>query len=124
MVIPTSDMSAETTARELVHGWISRFGAPKTITDDQGRNFASTLFRELTTSLGSHRIHSAAYHPQSNGMIERLHRHLKSSHVALENLKWTEILPLVLLGLRTAIKKEFKCYQLPTCLWNHTPFPI
>ncbi|GFT15133.1 transposon Ty3-G Gag-Pol polyprotein [Nephila pilipes] len=39
-------------------------------------------------------------------MIERLHRHLKSSLMAHENLKWTEILPVILLGLRTAIKKD------------------
>ncbi|GBN45240.1 hypothetical protein AVEN_250992-1 [Araneus ventricosus] len=56
--------------------------------------------------IGSHRIHSASYHPQSNGMIERLHRHLKSSLMAHENLKWTETLPVVLLGLRTAIKRD------------------
>ncbi|GBM60187.1 Pro-Pol polyprotein, partial [Araneus ventricosus] len=73
-VIPTVDMTAETTAHALVHGWISRFGTPLTITTDQGRYFESTLFRELTNMIGSHRIHSASYHPQSNGMIERLHR--------------------------------------------------
>ncbi|GBM30295.1 hypothetical protein AVEN_52699-1 [Araneus ventricosus] len=73
--IPTSDMPAETTARALVHGWISRFGTPVTITTDQGRNFESTQMfvssrkSELTNILGSHRIYSAAYHPQSNGMI-------------------------------------------------------
>ncbi|GBN73255.1 Pro-Pol polyprotein, partial [Araneus ventricosus] len=105
-VIPTVDMTAETTAHALVHGWISRFGTPLTITTDQGRYFESTLFRELTNMIGSHRIHSASYHPQSNGMIERLHRHLKSSLMAHENLKWTETLPVVLLGLRTAIKRD------------------
>ncbi|GBN30524.1 Transposon Tf2-6 polyprotein [Araneus ventricosus] len=77
-VIPTGDMTAETTAHALLHGWISRFGTPLTITTDQGRYFESTLFRELTNMIGSHRIHSASYHPQSNGMIERLHRHLTS----------------------------------------------
>ncbi|GFU16922.1 hypothetical protein TNCV_1772041, partial [Trichonephila clavipes] len=32
--------------------------------------------------MGSHRIHSASYHPQSNGMIERFHRHLKNAIIA------------------------------------------
>ncbi|GBN53543.1 hypothetical protein AVEN_63879-1 [Araneus ventricosus] len=67
---------------------------------DQGRNFESALFRELANILGSHRIHSVAYQPQSNGLTERLHRHLKSSLVSPENPRWTEILPLVLLGGR------------------------
>ncbi|GFU23032.1 transposon Tf2-6 polyprotein [Nephila pilipes] len=33
-VIPTFDITAETTVRALVHGWISRFGTPETITID------------------------------------------------------------------------------------------
>ncbi|GFW17850.1 transposon Tf2-6 polyprotein [Trichonephila clavipes] len=76
-IIPTEDMLAETTARALLNGWISRFGTPVTIATDQGTNFESSLMRELTNMMGSHRIHSASYHPQSNGMIERFHRHLK-----------------------------------------------
>ncbi|GFT99444.1 transposon Tf2-9 polyprotein [Trichonephila clavipes] len=76
-VIPTPDMTAETTARALMHGWISRFGCPTTITTDRGTNFESNLFRELTRMLGCNRIHSTSYHPQANGIIERLHRHLK-----------------------------------------------
>ncbi|GFX44645.1 transposon Ty3-I Gag-Pol polyprotein [Trichonephila clavipes] len=42
-VIPTEDMLAETTARALLNGWISRFGTPVTITTDQGTNFESSL---------------------------------------------------------------------------------
>ncbi|GFX19318.1 retrovirus-related Pol polyprotein from transposon 412 [Trichonephila clavipes] len=78
-VIPTPDMTAETTARALMHGWISRFGCPTTITTDRGTNFESNLFRELTRMLGCNRIHSTSYHPQANGIIERLHRHLKGA---------------------------------------------
>ncbi|GFX38662.1 retrovirus-related Pol polyprotein from transposon 412 [Trichonephila clavipes] len=57
-VIPTPDMTAETTARALMHGWISRFGCPTTITTDRGTNLESNLFRELTRMLGCNRIHS------------------------------------------------------------------
>ncbi|GFT74679.1 retrovirus-related Pol polyprotein from transposon opus [Trichonephila clavipes] len=99
-VIPTEDMLAETTARALLNGWISRFGTPVEITTGQGTNFESSLMREFTNMMGSHRIHSASYHPQSNGMIERFHRHFKSAIIAHEDAGWTDILPIVLLGLR------------------------
>ncbi|GFS55843.1 hypothetical protein TNCV_2580621 [Trichonephila clavipes] len=107
-VIPTEDMLAETTARALLNGWISRFGTPVTITTDQVTNFESSLMRELTNRMSSHRIHSVSYHPQSNEMIERFHRHLKSAIIAHEDAGWTDILPIVLLGLRSAMKNDLK----------------
>ncbi|GBM60006.1 Retrovirus-related Pol polyprotein from transposon 412 [Araneus ventricosus] len=113
-VIPTPDMTAETTARALMHGWISRFGCPATITTDRGTNFQSNLFRELTRMLGCNKICSFSYHPQANGIIERLHRHLKSAFKAHNHIKWTEMLPIVLLGLRSALKEDINatCAQL------------
>ncbi|GBO18110.1 Transposon Ty3-G Gag-Pol polyprotein, partial [Araneus ventricosus] len=107
-VIPTPDMTAETTARALMHGWISRFGCPATITTGRGTNFQSNLFRELTRMLGCNKIRSTSYHPQANGIIERLHRHLKSALKALNHIKWTEMLPIVLLGPHLVITRNDK----------------
>ncbi|GFT12423.1 pro-Pol polyprotein [Trichonephila clavipes] len=76
---------------------------PVTITTDQRTNFESSLLRELTNMMGSHRIHS-----QSNGMIERFHRQLKSAIIAHEDAGWSDILPIVLLGLRSAMKNDLK----------------
>ncbi|GFV88276.1 transposon Tf2-6 polyprotein [Trichonephila clavipes] len=81
---------------------------PVTITTDQRTNFESSLIRELTNMLGSHKIHSASYHPQSNGMIERFHRHLKRGIIAHEDTGWSNILPIVLLGLCSVMKNDLK----------------
>ena len=41
-----------------------------------------------------------AYHPQSNGLVERMHRQLKAALTArAADLGWLDDLPLVLLGL-------------------------
>ncbi|GFW99094.1 transposon Tf2-6 polyprotein [Trichonephila clavipes] len=77
-VIPTADMTAETVCRALLSVWISRFGCPAIITTDQGTNFESSLFRELSNLLGTNRIRCCAYHPKANGLVERLHHHLTS----------------------------------------------
>ena len=46
---------------------------------------------------------TTAYHPQSNGLIERLHRQLKASIMARsEDLGWMDHLPMAMLGIRTA----------------------
>lgn len=42
-------------------------------------------------------------------MIERWHRQLKASIKCHNTEKWTEILPAVLLGLRTCYKEELNC---------------
>ncbi|GFX70725.1 retrovirus-related Pol polyprotein from transposon opus [Trichonephila clavipes] len=78
-VIPTADMTAETVCRALLSVWIPRFGCPAIITTDQGTNFESSLFRELSNLLGTNRIRCCTYHPKSNSLVERLHRHLKSA---------------------------------------------
>ena len=104
--IPLPDMEALTVARALLSGWISLYGVPLFITTDQGRQFESHLFKSLLSLLGSRRCRTVAFHPQSNGMVERMHRWLKAAIKAREQDDWVDSLPLVLLGLRTAFKED------------------
>lgn len=60
--------------------------------------------------MGSKHIHTTAYHPESNGMIERLHRSFKAAIMCHPKTPWPELPPIVLLGLKTCIKKDLKSY--------------
>jgi len=57
--------------------------------------------------LGSKRIRTTAYHPSSNGLVERFHRQLKEALKATpEPTHWVSALPLVLLGIRAGLKQD------------------
>ena len=94
--------------RRCSSSWIAHFVVPSTIVIDHGRQFESKLWQALMSFLGSKRAHTTAYHPQSNGLIERFHRQLKAALKAQLNpfFGWMHALPLVLLGIRTAIKED------------------
>ena len=101
-----TDITAETVARALMSGWISRFGVPLHITTDQGRQFESHLFKALATLTGTSHIRTTAYHPSANGLVERLHRQLKVAIKCRDCTRWTDELPIVLLGIRCAHKED------------------
>ncbi|KYN06579.1 Pro-Pol polyprotein [Cyphomyrmex costatus] len=91
-------------------GWVSHFGTPAVITTDQGKQFEVSLFQALSKFLGSKQTRTSPYHPASNGIIERWHRTLKTSITCHEDgRQWLDLLPIVLLGLRTCLKEDLKC---------------
>jgi len=97
--VPIIDANTETIVNSFLLEWVSRFGVPLTLITDQGSVFESKFFNELSRLIGFHRLRTSAYHPQSNGMIERFHRTLKASLKARKD-EWLISLPMVLLGLR------------------------
>ena len=108
--IPLKDILAESIAHYFVSGWISRFGILLTVTTDRGRQFESDLFKQLLQTLGSTRIQTTSYHPMANGMVECFHRQLKAALKSHPNpTRWTDSLPLVLLGIRSSLKADIGC---------------
>lgn len=102
---PMTTMTAEAVADTFISGWISRFGVPTVVTTDQGRQFESSLFQRLMHLNATKRMRTTSYHPQANGMVERLHRQLKAA-LMCHGDSWVRALPLVLLGMRTALKED------------------
>ncbi|XP_035206088.1 uncharacterized protein K02A2.6-like [Stegodyphus dumicola] len=103
-VVPLEEITAELVSKAFYDHWVSRFGVPQCIVTDQGRQFTSQMFKNLAAICGAKLLHTTPYHPQCNGKIERFHRTLKAAIKAHNNVKWSDMLPTILLGLRAAIR--------------------
>jgi hypothetical protein len=100
-------ITATECADAFVATWVARFGVPATITTDRGTQFTSAVWSCLCRTLQIKHITTSAYHPQSNGMIERFHRQLKEALRSRQcGTAWAEHVPWVMLGLRAAPKEE------------------
>jgi transposase InsO family protein len=73
-----SNIEAKTVARKVVEEWVCRYGSPRIIHSDQGRQFESQLFKEMCVLLGIKKTRTTALRPQANGQVERFNRTLGS----------------------------------------------
>ena len=86
---------------------ICKFGIPRALVSDNGKQFDNTKFRDVYAEFGIKNYYSSPAHPQSNGQAEVTIRTLKAAlKTKLEDLKgrWVEYLPEVLWAYRTMQK--------------------
>lgn len=100
------NITAETTASHFIETWIARYGVPTRITTDQGRQFTSDLFNSISSRLGIEHLQTTPYHPQSNGLVERMHRTLKAAIRCQEESNWVQALPIILLAMRSQPRED------------------
>lgn len=65
--------TAETIADVFVREFVCKFGIPKSILTDQGADFTSKLLKEVSKLFKIKQLTTTAYHPQTNGSLERSH---------------------------------------------------
>ena len=56
---------------------MARYGVPDEVVTNRGAQFTGEMWKEMLTSMGTHHSPTTAFHPQANGLVERMHRHLK-----------------------------------------------
>jgi len=106
------DHGAKTMARFLQDDIICRYGVPKFVLTDNGREWAAK-FDVMCKDYGIHHQHTAPQWPQCNGMAERLIKTIKHGITILSAIRenancWDEHLAKVMFGYRCGIQSSTK----------------
>lgn len=75
--IPLPNQTAEEIAKALTDNILLVYGGPDSILSDQGANFMSEVFRNTCKFFKARKIRTTAFHPMTNGGLERSHLVLK-----------------------------------------------
>ncbi len=92
-------------------------GIPKEILTYQGTAFMSRAISELYELLGIKSIHTSVYHPQTDGLVERFNRTLKSmvrKFVREDARNWDKWLEPLLIAAR----------EVPQASTGFSPFEL
>ncbi|UYV82146.1 hypothetical protein LAZ67_21001132 [Cordylochernes scorpioides] len=101
--LPTSE-SMEV-AKFFIENVILKHGAPRELITDRGRNFTSSRISDLNNQCRITHRKTTAYHPQTNGLMERLNKTIAdmlSVYVDVNQKNWDRILPFVTFAYNTA----------------------
>ncbi|KAJ8884985.1 hypothetical protein PR048_011181 [Dryococelus australis] len=66
--------TTESIAKAFVKNVILKYGIPQVLLSDQGLNLNGKLFQRICRLLKIEKIKTTAYHPQSNGSLQRYHK--------------------------------------------------
>ncbi|KAL2085082.1 hypothetical protein ACEWY4_018402 [Coilia grayii] len=119
--VPLRSLKAKPVVKALIR-FFSTFGLPEVVQTDQGSNFLSRLFKQVLQQLSVKHVTSSAYHPESQGALERFHQTLKSMFrtYCFDSAKeWDEGLPLLLFAVRETTQESLG-FSPADLIFGHT----
>ena len=119
--IPLRNIKTKTIVKALVK-FFTFVGLPKSVQSDQGSNFMSGIFQQVMHELGIKQYRSSAYHPESQGALERFHQTLKNmirSYCFDTEKDWDEGIHFLLFAARESVQESlgFSPFEL---VFGHT----
>ena len=108
---PIRSKNATDIAEILVREIICRFGSPRQILSDCGKEFNNKILEQISKIIGSVKIFTAPYRPQTDGQVERFNKTLMKqlSHYSNEETDdWNKLLPQALVAYRVTPQTSTK----------------
>ncbi|KAI3825920.1 hypothetical protein L1987_07661 [Smallanthus sonchifolius] len=104
---PLATITGQQVQRFVWENIVCRFGLPKELVSDNGKQFAENPFKGWCAELQIKQVFSSVKHPQSNGQVERANRSLVEgikNRLKPKSHAWVEEVPHVLWTHRTTPK--------------------
>ena len=125
--LPLRSITAKAVAQGMVEIF-ARTGIHLQLLTDQGAQFVGSLVTQLCKNLQIEKIKTTPYHPECNGMVERMHGTLGAmlTKASAEGLDWVAQIPFALFALRSAPNRDthFSPFQLVYGHQVRTPLDI
>nr|BCT98207.1 pol protein [Bovine foamy virus] len=124
-IYPTKAQTANATVKALTH--LTGTAVPKVLHSDQGPAFTSSILADWAKDRGIQLEHSAPYHPQSSGKVERKNSEIKrllTKLLAGRPTKWYPLIPIVQLALNNTpnTRQKYTPHQLMYGVDCNLPF--
>ena len=106
------DLTAISTAKFVFDDVICKFGMPRSLISDHGKNFKSVLFAQLCNLCQIKTCNSTFYHPEGNGLVERMNKTLKqilTMYVNASHSNWDVHLQAAVSAYNTSLHKSIGC---------------
>jgi transposase InsO family protein len=124
--VPLRKINSQSIVKALVK-FFTVFGIPKEIQSDRGSVFLSGIFQQVMHLLQVKQIVSSAYHPESQGALERYHQTMKSmlrAYCFEHDSDWDESIPFVLFASRSAVQESLGFSPFDLVFGHHVRGPL
>ena len=101
---PLKAFTALEAAKAMWEKWVLICGLPEIVHSDRGSQFESLLFKEVLRHMDCVKTHTSGYHPQGNGLAERMNKtitHMLLKSCGEDQTTWTDQIPKVLYAYNT-----------------------
>jgi transposase InsO family protein len=104
-------------AKTFCTQWVFSYGPPRYMLSGNGPQFTAKFFMEVCRELGITRVFTTAYHPQTNGQVERFSRTILNAlrtYVAKSQVDWDDYTSAITYGYNSRIHASlgFAPYEL------------
>ena len=120
------EKSAKEVAKFIYEDLICRWGCSEYHITDQGREFVNAINKNLLEMCGTKQRITSAFHPQANGLCERLNRSMQETlaKTMTEEKDWVEMIPTVAFSHRSSMSASTNMALLELILGSKARVPV